>query len=266
MQNEKVWILSDRNSKVLNHILIRNYFLQDMQTDIKIFDKVNTMSQIEAFDFYPDEQIIYYAFEDNLMAEYTKNKCIKLNIKYLDAYQVVYKFLGSLFSKISSGGDISTIVKESLENNPVDPIDFALSNDDGSNPQSINESDIVIIGVSRTSKTPLSIYMSNLGYKVTNIPLVPEIDLPKELFQIEPERIIALLMDSDRLVEIRKERIKSLGIPHDSGYATKERVEMELEYSKSVIEKLGCAYIDVTHISIEESAEKIKKTIDQRKG
>lgn len=263
MQNEKVWILSDKNSKVLSHILIRNYFLQDMQTDIKIFDKVTSMSVLREFEFYADDQIIYYAFEDPQMAEFTKAKCVALKIKYLDVYQVVYKFLGSIFSKITKSGDIPQILRTSLENNPVD---FALSNDDGSNPKSIVESDIVILGVSRTSKTPLSIYMSNLGYKVTNIPLVPEIDLPKELYQIEPDRIIALVMKADRLMEVRKERIKSLGIPHDSGYATKERIQQELDYSRTIIEKLECDYLDVTHMSIEEAAEKIKKTIDNRKG
>lgn len=263
MQNEKVWILSDRNSKILNHILIRNYFLQDMHTDIKIYDKLNKMSELKSFDFYQDEQIIYYAFEDNLMAEYTKSICMDLGIKYLDVYQVVYKFLGSIFSKISNGDDIAKVVRESLENNPVA---FALKNDDGSNPKSITESDIVIIGVSRTSKTPLSIYMSNLGYRVTNVPLVPEIDIPKQLSEIDPKRIFALLMDSDRLIEIRKQRIKSLGIPHDSGYATEERVLQELEYAKEIIEKLGCSSLDVTHMSIEEAAERIKNTIDQWKG
>lgn len=263
MHNEKVWILSDRNSKVLNHILIRNYFLQDMQTDIKIYDKVNSMSDLRKFEFYPDDQIIYYAFEDNLMAEYLKGKCRELGIKYLDVYQVVYKFLGSIFSQISQGGDIPEIIDRSLENNPVD---FALINDDGSNPESLLEADIVILGVSRTSKTPLSIYMSNQGYKVSNLPLVPEIDLPKEIYQVDTDRIIALTMDPNRLVEIRKERLKSLGIPHDSGYATKDRVVQELEYSNSVIEDLGCISLDVTHMSIEETSERIRKTIDQRKG
>lgn len=260
MYNEKVWILSDRNSKTLTHILIRNYFLQDLQTDIRIYDKINTLSELKKFEFFADEQIIYFSFENSQMSEYTIKKCKSLGIKYLDVYQNVYKFLGSIFSKISSGGDITKIVRESLDNNPVA---FALNNDDGSNPKSIVDSDIVIIGVSRTSKTPLSIYMSNLGYNVTNIPLVPEIELPKELFQIDSKKIFALLMDTKRLSEIRKERTNTLGIPHDSEYASIERINYELEYSKNIIEKLNCMSIDVTHMSIEETSEKIKKAIEQ---
>lgn len=263
MQNEKVWILSDRNSKTLTHILIRNYFLQDLQTDIRIYDKLNTRSDIEEFDFFMDDQIVYFSFEDSLMAEYTIKKCKELGIKYLDVYNVVYKFLGSIFSKISSGGNIAKIVRESLDSNPVA---FALTNDDGSNPKSIVESDIVILGVSRTSKTPLSIYMSNLGFRVTNIPLVPEIDLPKELFEIDPNKIFALMMEPERLSEVRKQRINSLGIPHDSGYATLERINEELKYCESVIKQLNCVSIDITHMSIEEASDIIKNTIDKRKG
>lgn len=263
MQNEKVWILSDRNSKTLTHILIRNYFLQDLQTDIRIYDKLNTRSELEKFDFFMDDQIVYFSFEDSLMAEYTIKKCKELGIKYLDVYQVVYKFLGSIFSKISSGDDIAQVVRDSLESNPVA---FTLNNDDGSNPKSIVESDIVILGVSRTSKTPLSIYMSNIGYRVTNIPLVPEIELPKELFMIDPSKIFALVMDPERLSEVRKQRIHSLGIPHDSGYANIERINKELEYCDLVIEKLNCVSIDMTHMSIEEASDIIKNSIDKRKG
>lgn len=262
MQNEKVWILSDKNSKTLTHILVRNYFMQELQIDIKIYDDLNELGQLHNFNIYEDDQIVYYAFENKIMSEFIKDKCKQLNIKYFDVYAVVYNFLGSIFSKISKGGNIPSILEQSLRNNHVD---FALLNDDGINPQSIYESDIVIIGVSRTSKTPLSIYMSNLGYKVTNIPLVPEIDLPDELFKIEPNKIIALTMDPSRLIEIRKERIKSLGIPVDSGYATLERVNIELDYSQKVIQKLNCQSIDVTHISIEETSERIKKIIDIRR-
>ena len=263
MRNEKVWVLSDVNSNTLNNILIQNFFLQEEQTNIKIFDKIDDIKDLHAFEFYNDNQILYYAFEDNLMAEYTKNQCTEKDIKHLDVYHLVYKFLTSVFSKISQGEDIELVIKNSLENNPVD---FAILNDDGSNPQSILEADIVILGVSRTSKTPLSIYMSNLGYKVSNLPLIPEIELPQEIFQIDPESIICLTINPDRLVEIRKERLKSLGIPHDSGYADKERVLQELEYTENVIKKLGCTHFDVTHMSIEETSEKIKNIMETRKG
>lgn len=262
MQNEKVWIIVDKNSKSLSHIIVINYFMQDLQNDIKIYDEFNTIEDLYSFDFSNEDQIIYFAFENKIMSEYIKNECKKKDIKYFDLHASVYTFLSSIYSKISKGGNIPNILRQSIDNNPIE---FALNNDDGSNPQSIKESDIVIIGVSRTSKTPLSLYMSNLGFKVTNIPLVPEIEVPKELFTIDPNRIVALKMDPNRMIEIRKERIKSLGIPFDSGYATKERVLIEQEYSDNIVKKLNCQYIDVTHMSIEEASEKIKNIVESRK-
>lgn len=261
MHNENVWILSNRGSKTLTHILIRIYFSQEFMSDIKIYDEIDTIEDLKAFEFKDEGQIIYYAFENIEMAEYAKSRCKQLDLKYFDMYGVVFHFISGIFSKISKGGNIKSILRNCME---INPIEFALSNDDGTNPKSIFESDVVILGISRTSKTPLSIYMSNLGYKVTNIPLVPEIDIPEELFKIDAQKIFTLVVDPDRLVEIRKERIKSLGIPMDSGYATKERVCQEIEYTKSIVEKLNCKVIDVTHISIEETSEKIKNYLDSK--
>ena len=108
--------------------------------------------------------------------------------------------------------------------------------------------------------------MSNIGYRVTNIPLVPEIEIPKELFMIDPSKIFALVMDPKRLAEVRKQRIHSLGIPHDSDYADIERINKELAYCNFVVERLNCISIDMTHMSIEEASDIIKNSIDKRKG
>lgn len=254
MNNEKVWIISDEKSKTLTHILVNIYFSQEIQNEIKIYDDVNNLEDLSKLNIYRDNQVIYYAFENVKLSDRLKEICIDKKIKYFDMYSVVYTFLGGVYSKISKGGNISNILKQCINNGLVH---FALSNDDGSNPKSIYESDIVIIGVSRTSKTPLSIYMSNLGYKVTNIPLVPEIEIPRELYDIDSNKIYALTMDPDVLIEIRKERTKSLGIPVDSSYATRDRVLQELDYSMNIINSLSCKHIDVTHISIEETSDKI---------
>lgn len=262
MYNENVWIMSDKNSKSLVNILVGILFAKDYEFRVKNFEDIESMDELKTINFNQENQIVYYAFENVQMSEYIRNKCRKHNIIYLDIYANTYNNLASIVTKINKGLNIATLLKESKELNPVD---FTMSNDDGSNPKSIVDSDIVIIGVSRTSKTPLSIYMSNHGYRVTNIPLVPEIEIPKELFDIDNDKIFALIMEPERLVDIRKERLKSLGLPMDSGYASLDRVVHEIEYSKSIIDKLNCKSIDVTHISIEEASERIKNYIDRRK-
>ena len=237
MQNEKVWIFTDTNSKTVSNILVSNFLSQANQIDLKVFDNINSMEELNEIELFQDSQVLYHAFENLDMTDKFIESCDKVGIKHVDMHSITYNFVGSIFSKISKGDDIESILKHSLENNPIE---FALNNDDGSNPKSINESDLVIIGASRTSKTPLSIYMSHRGYKVTNIPLVPEVEPPKQLFEFDPNRIIELKMDPSNLMEIRKERLRFLGLQRGSAYATTERIEQELEYSHNISRKQNC--------------------------
>ena len=139
----------------------------------------------------------------------------------------------------------------------IDAIEFAVRYDDGKDPRGVARADITIIGVSRTSKTPLSMYLANKHYKVCNIPLVPESPVPKELFEIEPKRVIGLTNSPDKLNKIRKERLKSMGLPTESTYSDLGRILDELDYAEKVMKKIGCPIINVSDRAIEETAEVI---------
>jgi len=119
------------------------------------------------------------------------------------------------------------------------------------------KADIVLIGVSRTSKTPLSMYLAHRGFKVANVPLMPEVAPPKELYSTESGRVIGLIISPDLLVEIRNERLKSLGLSRGATYAARGRIEQELKYALEVMEDLDCSIIDVTHKAVEETANLI---------
>jgi len=139
----------------------------------------------------------------------------------------------------------------------MDAIDFAVKYDDGKDTRGVLKADIVLIGISRTSKTPLSMYLANKSIKMANIPLVPEVEPPEELFSINPERIVALYADPDYLNKIRKERLKVLGLNDNSSYADSKRIIKELEYADIYIKKIGCRKIDITNKAIEEIANMI---------
>ena len=139
----------------------------------------------------------------------------------------------------------------------IEAIEFAVKYDDGRDPRGIPLADIVIIGVSRTSKTPLSQYLAHKSYKVANVPLVPEIDPPKELFQVDPKKCFGLVINPDQLNSIRKERLLVLGLKEEAIYAKRERIELELEHFNSIVNKVGCHVIDVTNKAVEESANLI---------
>jgi regulator of PEP synthase PpsR (kinase-PPPase family) len=140
-------------------------------------------------------------------------------------------------------------------------IEFAVKYDDGLG-RGLGEADIVLVGVSRTSKTPLSIYLGYLGYKTANVPLVKGIDPPAELFTIDQARIVGLTIDAQRLSEIREERIRWMR--GDRKYANLVEIYEELEYAGQIHRRLGCPVIEVSELSIEEIALRIVQLVEQR--
>lgn len=139
----------------------------------------------------------------------------------------------------------------------VEAIEFAVKYDDGRDPRGITRADIVLIGVSRTSKTPLSQYLAHKRLKVANVPLVPEVDPPEELYQISPDKCIGLRISPEKLNEIRTERLKSLGLKAEANYAKLERIKEELAYSEKIMKEIGCTIIDVSNKAVEETANLI---------
>ncbi len=142
-------------------------------------------------------------------------------------------------------------------------IEFAVKHDDGLG-SGLVRAEIVLVGVSRTSKTPLSIYLGYLGWKATNVPLVKGIEPPKELFEIDPAKIVGLKIDAKRLAEIRSERIALMG--GDRSYANLNDIYEDLEHAAAIQKRLGCPVIDVSELSIEEIALRIVRAVEQRAG
>lgn len=141
--------------------------------------------------------------------------------------------------------------------NMIEAIEFAIQYDDGKDPRGFPLSDIVLVGVSRTSKTPTTMILATKNFKVSNLPLVPEIKLPREIFEVDPERIIGLVIDPDKLSNIREVRSKSLGLVGESIYYDDTRIRRELEYAQEVFKDLDCKVIDVTENTIEQTATDI---------
>ena len=148
----------------------------------------------------------------------------------------------------------------------VEAVEFAVKYDDGKNPWGLLKADVVLVGISRTSKTPLSMYLAHKRVKVTNVPLVPEISPPEELFNIPSNKIIGLIINPYKLNEIRSERLKNMGLSHEAGYSDVVRINQELVYAKSIMNNLKCLVIDVSNRAIEETSniilEHIRKNTD----
>ena len=146
----------------------------------------------------------------------------------------------------------------------VEAIEFAVQYDDGKDPRGIVKADIVLVGVSRTSKTPLSMYLANKLYKVANVPLVPEVPVPKEVYKKDNRRLFGLVANSEKLYTIREERLRALGLNSSAKYANVDRIEEEVDYSVRIMRDIGCTIIDVSNKAIEETAEIINDYMRER--
>ncbi|WP_271399975.1 pyruvate, water dikinase regulatory protein [Salinicoccus roseus] len=146
----------------------------------------------------------------------------------------------------------------------IEAIEFAVKYDDGKDASGLDKADIVLIGVSRTSKTPLSQYLAHKKYKVMNVPMVPEVTPPKELYNVDPHKCVGLKINPTSLNKIRKERLAQLGLKDTASYANDQRIQEELDYFNEVIGKIGCPVIDVSEKAIEETANEILDYVEGR--
>jgi len=147
----------------------------------------------------------------------------------------------------------------------MEAIEFAVRFDDGVG-RGLADADIVLVGVSRTSKTPLSIYLGYLGHKAANIPVVKGIEPPKELYEIDQRKVVGLTIDPNRLVEIRRARVRTMGAARDRKYAELMEIYEELEEATKLHRKLGCPVIDISELSIEETAHRVLRVVEERQS
>src|SRR5438067_912924 len=144
----------------------------------------------------------------------------------------------------------------------MEAIEFAVRFDDGVG-RGLADADIVLVGVSRTSKTPLSIYLGYLGHKAANVPVVKGIEPPPALFEIDQRKIVGLTINADRLAEIRRARVRTMGA-RNRQYAELKEVYDELEVAEKLHRRLGCPVIDISELSIEEAAHRVLRVVEER--
>jgi len=201
-----------------------------------------------------NDAIIGFTLLNPELRNHLLNKAKQLNIEAIDIIGPVMEAMERTFKtppKLEPGL-LYKLDKDYFKR--IEAIEFAVRYDDGRDSRGISRADIVLIGVSRTSKTPLSQYLAHKRYRVANVPLVPEVDPPEQLFKIDPKKCIGLKTSAKQLNEIRKERLKSLGLDDDALYATKQRIEEELQFFDKIVGKIGCEVIDVSNKAIEETA------------
>lgn len=202
--------------------------------------------------------IILHTFSNNEMTQYLDKNVEGICDDSYDLLTPIVKRISKLVEikpKTQSSGKNQEL--DSNYFNRIEALEFAVQHDDGKEPKGFLEADVVILGISRTSKTPLSIYLANNNLKVANLPLVPESDLPEEIWEVDPKRIIGLTNDVSILSEIRKERMIAYGMNPETFYSNTDRIEAEIYFAEKLYSELNCKMINVANKSIEETAGNI---------
>lgn len=241
--------------------LIAKASVKQFDTDnfeVKRYPYHNSIEQIEPILYEATKEAMSLVVYTNVVKEtrdFIKQKAEELNLNVVDVMGEPMAKLENIlgYPPLREPGLIRRLDDNYFKK--VEAVEFAVKYDDGKDPRGAKKADICLVGLSRTSKTPLSMYLANKHYKVANIPLVPEVPVPKEVYEKDVRRVIGLTCNPEKLISIRTERLKSLGLSSSAKYANIERVKEELEYSKKVMDELGCVVFDVTNSAIEETAE-----------
>jgi regulator of PEP synthase PpsR (kinase-PPPase family) len=148
----------------------------------------------------------------------------------------------------------------------IDALNFSMAHDDGHLPQDLNQADIILLGISRTSKTPTSIYLAQRGFKTANVPIVPSVPLPVALIGPHKAFVVGLVASPERISEIRRNRVLHLGDRNLDDYVDRDRIAQEVLYSRRLCARHGWPVIDVTRRSVEETAAAILKLFHAREA
>lgn len=261
-----VYIISDNDGLAMARLALTTMKKFDVPYTEKIFAHVSSEDDLSTILIeiknLEGSKIIFYSLNDPNHNKFLTDFSSKENILTIDytSYSInkISQFLG-VNPNASFSYDENKIAHQYKR---LDALDFAIKYDDGRDFKGLKYCDVCIIGVSRSSKTPLSVYLASIGYKVINVPILLESRIPRELFEIDSRKIFGLTLDKERLQKLRNERLKSIRLPSESNYSDMSRIEKEIAYADDLMKDLDCQIIDVTYKSIEEISEYIISSIE----
>jgi regulator of PEP synthase PpsR (kinase-PPPase family) len=229
-------------------------------TEVRIFTMVEDTARILSIlsGARREKALIAYTIVDPQNRDFLEREAARRGVEAVDV-------LGSFIIKLALFLDQKPLAIPGKQHQAdasyykrIEAIEFTVKHDDGQGPHTMYKADLVLIGLSRTSKTPLSSYMAQMGWKVANVPLFPDISPPKEIFTIDQLKVYGLIIESEALVRVRRERLKYLGLPDHADYADRQKIESEIKWCRAFYRKHPqWPVVDVSGKAIEETAAKI---------
>ncbi len=270
-QKYQIYLISDSTGETLDRIFLalKSQF-DNFNYDKKEYVFVRTDQQINKIIkecTLEENPIILYTIVETKLAKHLSNEAEKMKIPCFGILGNLILTFSKLLNQKATHKPSAQHVLDDDYYKRIDAIQFTMSHDDGKKTNDVEESDIVLLGVSRTSKTPTSIYLANRGYKTINIPLVLKQEIP-QILKEKPESscVIGLYVEPERLVDIRRNRVAITNEKKFSKYTELESIKQEVEDSKNMFKKYNWPIIDVTRKSVEETAAAIIKIHDIKKN
>lgn len=266
----KIFILADGTGETAEKVAqaaLTQFRGIDVQTET--FTRVRSKFEIrEIMERAAKEHaFVVYTVIDPEHREFIQTTAVELQVEVSDLIGGLVLKLGHVFGVPPL---FATGIKHQLDEEyfrRIEAVEFAVKSDDGQSLQNLKRADMILIGLSRTSKTPLSMYLAHKGFKVANVPLVPEIPPPKELFELDQERVYALIIDLNSLVRVRHQRLRQLGLPPDAEYAARETIARELRWCREFYARHPTwPVVDTSGRAVEETAAELIRIMKEREA
>ena len=270
MKNFNIQLLSDGTGEtalaVLKAVLVQ--YKYEQQVKIIRHRNIRTDEQLDAIfkniSNATKKSIVVYTLIMPESRVYIKKLCKQYKMECVDLLGELIEVLDDSLENNKKQAGILRVVNEGYFER-IEAMDFFLRHDDGKLTENIDQADIILVGVSRTSKTPLSLFLSNKGWKVANIPLIYNIPPPENLFKVDQRKIVALTINPDYLLKIRKNRLEKFGYdPAGGHYASREEVYKEVLDVQALFHKHKWPILNVTDRALEETAGEIVRIISKR--
>lgn len=241
---------------------------RDKMVAFSRYKNVRSEPQIDAIieDAQQDKNLLIFTVVQPQVRTYLIQKASEKGIPYVDLLGPLLAGLATYFGlqPLAVAGLLHDVNEEYFSR--IDAMEYTIAHDDGRDCTGLDKADLVILGISRTSKTPLSMYLSHQGWKVANIPLIQGFDVPKEVYELDPRRVICLTINPDSLINIRRARLQRLGQEEGGDYASPDKVQEEVDYANDLFRKnRRWAVFDVTGKALEETASEIIRLMSSRR-
>lgn len=265
-----IFILSDGTGETAA-TMVRAALVQYAEQEINIIRSKNLRTEEQVLrvidDCFDKRGMVAYTFASPVIRKKIAEVCIEKAIPAIDLLGPLIATLDDFFGVAATSQ--TGLLRQTNDHyyKRIEAIEYTVRNDDGKVSTELDKADIVLVGISRTSKTPLSIFLSHKGWKVANIPLVPGTPVPPQLFEIDQRKIVGLIIDIDSLQRIRKNRLEKFGQDTGGDYASTQQILKEIEYAENLFKQnKRWPVFNVTERALEETASEIVRLIAARMG